>query len=441
MTFNKIKESTLNKVKKIMNFTATYSPEDNKLRLYASARLDSELYQRVKSAGFKWAPKQKLFFAPMWTPAREDLALELAEEIGDEDTSLVDRAEERAERFEGYSNNRSQDADSAHAAVNEITKYIPFGQPILIGHHSEKRARRDAKKIDNGMRKAVKMWEQSEYWKERAAGAISHAKYLERPTVRARRIKKIESAKRKQEKLKKECEKWIKMWSGIPENIKKKDGTPCTMLEAAQYIANLDDLWNVSKGIDGESYYSAWDVLRSDEDRYSNCPAMTPEQVQKIALNFYPRNIAYKNRWITHYENRLIYEKAMLNEQGASDLLKPTPRPKQLPLLNYRNPDGVQIANRYHKGDFLFYEQMEMTKTEYSNIYDGNRRTETIENSHRIRIMITMAVGEYKRYVVFLTDSKVHKKPGAIEPETPDQEPKPEPEEAKNETIEQLSLF
>ena len=75
-----------------MDYTATYSPEDNKLRLYASARLDAETYARVKAAGFSWAPKQDLFVAPMWTPEREDLLEELAGEIEDEDKSLVDRA-------------------------------------------------------------------------------------------------------------------------------------------------------------------------------------------------------------------------------------------------------------------------------------------------------------------------------------------------------------
>jgi hypothetical protein len=35
-----------------MTYTATYSPEDNKLRLYSSTRLDRELYARVRGAGF-----------------------------------------------------------------------------------------------------------------------------------------------------------------------------------------------------------------------------------------------------------------------------------------------------------------------------------------------------------------------------------------------------
>ena len=48
--------------------TATYSPDDNKIRLSASQRLDPDTYARVRAAGFIWAPKQGLFIAPMWTP-------------------------------------------------------------------------------------------------------------------------------------------------------------------------------------------------------------------------------------------------------------------------------------------------------------------------------------------------------------------------------------
>src|SRR5437879_1311221 len=107
---------------------ASYSPEDNKLRLYPSNRLPKELYDRVKAAGFKWAPKQELFVAPAWTPAREDLLIELCGEIGDEDTSLVDRAEERAERFDDYSDKRADDANRAKEAVEAIADGIPLGQ-------------------------------------------------------------------------------------------------------------------------------------------------------------------------------------------------------------------------------------------------------------------------------------------------------------------------
>jgi Domain of unknown function (DUF3560) len=144
--------------------SATYSPEDNKLRLYSVYRLDAETYARVKAAGFGWAPKQKLFVAPMWTPDRADLLVELCGEIGDEDTSLVERAEERAERFEDLSDKRRADSARAQNAVAAIADNIPLGQPILVGHHSERHARKDAQRIENGMRKAVGMWETANYW-------------------------------------------------------------------------------------------------------------------------------------------------------------------------------------------------------------------------------------------------------------------------------------
>jgi len=261
---------------------ATYSPEDNKLRLYSMTRLDTETYQRVRTAGFIWAPKQELFVAPMWTPAREDLLIELCGEIGDEDTSLVDRAEERAERFEEYSEHRADDAERAHKAVKSITDYIPMGQPILIGHHSEKRARKDAERIENGMRKAVKAWETSKYWTMRAAGALHAAKYKELPRVRANRIKGLEADKRKQEKNKATAQKWLKLWSD--ERL---------TLEHARYISGYCHL-SLVKGEHG--YWSAWDVLQPDEERYTKCPSMTLEEVQEAAKRVYPRSIAYADR-------------------------------------------------------------------------------------------------------------------------------------------------
>lgn len=173
--------------------TATYSPEDNKLRLYSMRRLDSDTYQAVKAAGFIYASKQDLFVAPSWTPQREDLLLSLCGEIGDEETSLIDRAENRADRFGDYSSNRAADSESARRGVRAIADNIPFGQPILVGHHSERHARRDAERIHNGMNKTVRMWEQSEYWSRRANAVMNHAEYKQRPDVRARRIKTLEA--------------------------------------------------------------------------------------------------------------------------------------------------------------------------------------------------------------------------------------------------------
>ncbi|UPT99358.1 DUF3560 domain-containing protein [Bradyrhizobium barranii subsp. apii] len=288
-----------------MNHSATYSPDDNKLRLYPAHRLDADEYARVKAAGFKWAPRQELFVKPSWSPEAEDLLTEMAGEIGDEDTSLVNRAEQRADRFEDYSEKRMADAERARKAVAEIADNIPFGQPILVGHHSEKHARRDKEKIDAGMRKAVQMWRTSQYWTARAEGAIRHAKYKELPAVRHRRIKTIEAERRRTERTKADSQKWLALWtvSGLT-------------IEQARAIAN--QCW-FTVIHDGAHNWTAYDVLRSDEDRSPRCPAWTVEQVQEKARESYPHSIEHCDRWLGHLDNRLAYERAMLAEQIGGD--------------------------------------------------------------------------------------------------------------------------
>lgn len=280
----------------MQTLNATYSPEDNKLRLYASTRLDQPTYERVKAAGFKWAPSQKLFVAPMWTPSRADLLEELCGDIGDEDTSLVERAEERAERFDGYSDRREADATAAREAVSAIADHIPFGQPILVGHHSEARARKDAERIENGMRKAVKMWDTARYWERRAEGALAHAKYKERPDVRHRRIKTIAADKRKQERMRAEAETMLRAYTDPKaEGVTLKNGQPLRRSVLLSFGGGLS--WEERSAVE-KGELSEADALAKAIKRKQN-------------------TVAWCNRWIAHYDNRLAYERAMLGEAGG----------------------------------------------------------------------------------------------------------------------------
>lgn len=475
--------------------TATFSPEDNKLRLYPESRLSTEEYEQVKAAGFKWAPKQELFVAPMWTPDREDLLLEMCGEIGDEDTSLVDRAEARAERFEELSEKRSEDAtrakdnvtkllggqpisrrgsvgnqslngdcyattehtrevlgeggqdqpggmlemdcsdgrtriregtlswegvfsaptrldsdlrsDSTREAVylsslrqsavlqpaalvsryterqyagfdtegkaseesdgiltdggkpscsetqgddgawgkercsssngypsdgnseaesnNNVEITCPDVQrsegnnkfhrsaqdldphPVIIGHHSEKHARKDAERIENGMRRAISMWEASQYWESRAKGALRNAKYKERPDVRARRIKGLEADMRKQIRVRDEAAMWLKAWTAEGLTMKR-----------AQAIANVCWLHLPRKEGDASDsgQQTAYGALT---ERYPNLYApRTLDEIVTAAREAYPKTIEWAQRWISHYHNRIMYEKAMLEEVGGT---------------------------------------------------------------------------------------------------------------------------
>jgi hypothetical protein len=295
--------------------TATYSPEDNKLRLYADARLSRDLYERVKAAGFTWAAKQGLFVAPAWTPEREDLLTELCGEVGDEDTSLAERAGDRADRFDGYRDRRAGDAERARAAVAAVADAIPLGQPILVGHHSERHARRDAERIEREMRKAVRLWQTAQYWEDRAAGAVRHAKYKERPAVRARRIKTIEADRRKAERERDTAIRFLKAWraAGLTHAL-------AVRIANHDHVSRSFPLAEFPRQLPASQYEGAmslWSALTEG--------VMTAAQARRIAVRCHARTIRRARRWVAHCENRLTYERAVLAAAGGIPADRVTP--------------------------------------------------------------------------------------------------------------------
>ena len=79
-----------------------------------------------------------------------------------------ERAKKRAERFMEYSDNASKRADARIKASNALVEGIPFGQPILVGHHSEARHRRTLERSRNNMFKACDENKKAKYYEERA---------------------------------------------------------------------------------------------------------------------------------------------------------------------------------------------------------------------------------------------------------------------------------
>ncbi len=79
----------------------------------------------------------------------------------------IGRLEARAERLRSEGNAA---LNSAHALASRI----PLGQPILVGHHSEKRARRDAEKIHNGYARGFEKLNEAKETERRAESAASN---------------------------------------------------------------------------------------------------------------------------------------------------------------------------------------------------------------------------------------------------------------------------
>lgn len=252
---------------------ATYSPEDDKIRLYFNGvRIPRDEWDRLKAAGFSWTMKQASDMVAHWSPEREDLALEYAPEIEDEDQPRAERAAERAERFTGYLDKRegeAQQAADAHASG-----------PAVHAHQSERRAEIEARKHDRKASEALTQWSKAEYWQRRTAGVIAHAMYQERADVRYRRIKGLESELR----------------------IAEADITPRKVIEGAEHVERYCGAEYVAKGHDCVGIFG---LGRAAHPR-SFCKATGVVPSERYT------------RIMDHLRLRIAYEKQMLAAQGGT---------------------------------------------------------------------------------------------------------------------------
>lgn len=84
-----------------------------------------------------------------------------------------ERLERKLELRREWADKAIAKADSHFNAAHRIGDAIPFGQPILIGHHSERHHRRDIERIDSNMRNGIER-------QEMAANHVSKAGGIER---------------------------------------------------------------------------------------------------------------------------------------------------------------------------------------------------------------------------------------------------------------------
>lgn len=111
-----------------------------------------------------------------------------------------ERAECRQERLEARAERLQGESERRFGTVNGILEHIPMGQPILVGHHSERHARADAARIDTNMRKGIEAQKEAKDAAYRAEASARNIERMERPDVTKRRIDKLEADKRKVER-------------------------------------------------------------------------------------------------------------------------------------------------------------------------------------------------------------------------------------------------
>lgn len=77
----------------------------------------------------------------------------------------------RIDRYRAAADRARARSDAAMRTCNALLDPIPMGQPILVGHHSEKRHRRTLARADAAVRRAIDEGDKAKYYALRAAAA------------------------------------------------------------------------------------------------------------------------------------------------------------------------------------------------------------------------------------------------------------------------------
>ena len=438
------------------DFEATYSPEDDKLRIYASVRIDSDDWQAMKASGWRWAPKQDLFFAK-WSVDNEDFCAALAGEIMPEETTMAERAELKAERLINLAEKRATQSFGYQAAAHRISERFEAGQPILIGHHSQRKAERDKKAMERNMNKAVETSQAVNYWTYRAAGVLHHADHKNNSRTVQNRIKTLLTDLRTEQRAINDASHDLNSYDVIRDMDNPESQKKALLIVLGKYFWKYNDLkQNVADN--KISVSDALDKATRDAEKIVNGPK--------------------RARLICHLLNRLAYEqsnlatvfkfegaltdaviqtflrthgadkpKATKNEDGSFTAVSSVPFPLHLgdgdvitlsddewrelmqavgyevpakrklpPIINFKAVKPLEIKRLYQSGTEQL-EQVEMTKAEYKALHSGMTTTRLSAcgqfrfKSARIKRDGATASWDSVERAVFLTDSKAHALP------------------------------
>lgn len=114
-----------------------------------------------------------------------------------------EKQEAKAERYRALARNSRQKADDACRLSNAAVENIPFGQPIHVGHHSEKAHRRAIEKSRQQMGKCVEYSNRAEYYEAKARSAeLNNSIYLGDDDSVERLQAKLDALVEKQEAMK-----------------------------------------------------------------------------------------------------------------------------------------------------------------------------------------------------------------------------------------------
>lgn len=171
-----------------------------------------------------------------WRPAAEREA---------DRSARVDARVERLDERAGLAAGRSAAARAAH---DHIGDGIPFGQPILVGHHSEGRARRDQDRMQSLSRREHDEADKATYLTGRATGAASNEDAKHNPRAITRRVETLNVELRQLQRNGARADRIAR----VEEDIAHQEAKLAAMAEAGTFVA-----WSPQNLAKGDEIHAA----------------------------------------------------------------------------------------------------------------------------------------------------------------------------------------
>ncbi|MBU2810584.1 DUF3560 domain-containing protein [Acidithiobacillus thiooxidans] len=116
--------------------------------------------------------------------------------------TYAQKIEARKERYRALSDKTRARAKAHVEQARRMADAIPFGQPILVGHHSEGRDRRYRARIHQNFGKGFDLLKKAEYYERRAKGVNDYAISADDPDAVKKLRERVENLKSSQERMK-----------------------------------------------------------------------------------------------------------------------------------------------------------------------------------------------------------------------------------------------
>ena len=130
----------------------------------------------------------------------------------------------KAERYKTLASKAKVEANQTHEKAQQMADVIPFGQPILTGHHSEKSDRSFRARIDKTYEKSFELSAKAEYYKKKAENTENpYAISSDDPEVVIKLKQKIEVLEKQREIVKGKTNEDIWKERGSPQSLQGWD--------------------------------------------------------------------------------------------------------------------------------------------------------------------------------------------------------------------------